>query len=260
MSRMDLVGIPSDKKARYEKDHRDFLAKSLPKRQRRVDDNPDRDRFEGLQAFLLRSLAYAHFGMPPAELTRCVNTARLYFESNWSDDDYPACRDKKPGNKDLFWFDIFRSGFLASLLADDTEALHALAAWTEHWMVPEPSDEDPLYAGTYLLLAAHFTSRSSESEYEKLATSVLKSRKKGPKLLLQAWQAAVAGDEKEFTVILKKSLQHFLETRSFVPSPEDYLAVHQSTVVAAARTLGMTPLALPPELEALLLTQETIQP
>ena len=167
---------------------------------------------------------------------------------------------KVKGNKGFRWYEMLANTVWLCLMHDQKKLLSDIADWTESWFEPEwlPMPVDPLWAKTYLSIASNFRTKPLKG-LEEMEDAIRKSRKKAPKLLLAAWDAAREGDQQKFEKTLLESIKHFIST---LPSEQihffEFIAFGQSTVLAAARRLGMKLPDYGPEIMAYVPTSESI--
>lgn len=171
-----------------------------------------------------------------------VEVIKRYYNSEWYfDTDDARSMKKSIKNKDFTWYKMFSESLWLVLMIQDSEVLRILADWIEAWFEPEwlPQPVDPLWAKTYLSIAASFRTKPLKGQ-EEMEESIRKSRKKAPKLLFAAWEAARENDQASFEKALRESTQQFIKTvPQEVYSFRQVAAFGQSTVLAAARRLGM---------------------
>ncbi len=167
---------------------------------------------------------------------------------------------KAKGNDGFRWYEMLSSTMWLCLMHDQKKLLSDIADWTESWFEPEwlPIPVDPLWAKTYISIASSFRTKPLKG-LEEMEDAIRKSRKKAPKLLLAAWDAARDGDQQKFEKTLLESIKHFIST---LPSEQihffEFIAFGQSTVLAAARRLGMKLPDYGPEIMAYVPTSESI--
>jgi hypothetical protein len=80
----------------------------------------------------------------------------------------------------------------------------------------------------------------------------------GASQALFAWEAAQKKDQASFDEAFTKSVAHYRRNLSWARIAEDWIATHQSVVGLAARRLGMRLPELPPELDAAVITPESL--
>lgn len=221
---------------------------------------------EFLSSTLLCSLACRHlvgrFPLSSQMLAQigsgiCVD----YLTSTWWQR-FPEAKNqvrKKRGNSDLEWFQMFRQGMIFASLVNERGALEALGNWTEPWLELDsyPYSPDPLYGKLYLLVARHYRSARAW-DANPLQEELKKSRKKGPKLLYQLWEAVLAKDQQEFGRFVSESVQQFEKTLGEIRSYEDSLDLDTSMIVALARQEGLQLPKLEARLAARLMTTESL--
>jgi len=115
---------------------------------------------------------------------------------------------------------------------------------------------DPGWGRIYVSVAASFRSKPLEGQAE-MEEAIRSSRKRAPKLLFKAWEAARVGDQAEFEKHLRDSvLLH--EKSTEIICNDDLIAIPQSVVLAAARRLGRSLPSFEPRVMARLLTSESV--
>jgi hypothetical protein len=198
---------------------------------------------------------------PKEFLNRGVAVAVHYFCDDWWKGDKDATRamDKSRNRRDLNWFEAFSRGLLLGLLSERWQDVARVCSWVEADLRPEymgDEIEDEL-VHVYRSVAAGLRPEPMPG-LEKCEAKILKCRLQRPRLLFQAWDAARRKDQAAFNVSLVKSLEHFDANPGFRPIAENWIATHQSVVALAARRLGLALPELPPKLEAVLLTRESL--
>jgi hypothetical protein len=92
----------------------------------------------------------------------------------------------------------------------------------------------------------------------KVEARIRKCRLAGTKLLFEAWDAARNEDQHGFEVAFVKSLEHFSANYVLGMIAIEWIAPHHSVVGLAARRLGVKLPKLPPELDAVVITPESL--
>lgn len=192
----------------------------------------------------------------------CIELIRRHYFDTWykpRSDEAKEMRKAK-GNKNFRWYKMLSQSVWICLMHDETQLLADIADWTESWFEPEwqPVPVDPLLAKMYIVIAASFRTKALKGQ-DELEAEIRKSRKKAPKLLLAAWDTAREGDQQKFDAALLASTEHFIKS---CPEEQvrlfDYIAFGQSTVLAAARRLGLQVPDFGPEIMAYLPTSESV--
>ena len=186
---------------------------------------------------------------------------RHYFEVWYKPRSDEAKEMKKSKGNDCFrWYKMLSFSLWLCLMHDQQKLLSDIADWTESWFEPEwlPMPVDPLWAKTYISIASSFRTKPLKGQ-DEMEDAIRKSRKKAPKLLLAAWDAAREGDQEKFEKCLLDSIKHFIST---LPREQihffEFIAFGQSTVLAAARRISMKLPDFGPEIMAYVPTSESI--
>lgn len=246
----------------------EFIAKrSLPKDYSYIAEKRTVFRFTCLQSCFLDMLMFHHLGDPPlmthSEITdRSLKVIREYYTSEWFTDDideYESMRKEKE-NRHFEWYSFFSSALLLSLLMKDVEVVQLVADYPESWFVPESTAMpiDPVMGHLYISVATAFRSKPLEGHADMEAL-IAKSRKRIPKLLIAAWDAARNGIQSQFEDSLLASVQLFeKQLPEELISEDELIAFPHSTILAAARLLGMRLPDFEPRIMARLLTTESV--
>jgi hypothetical protein len=254
------VDVPIDDRERY------FVDKTLQKIGKYFPARPQHEArwFEIHGCFFVLTLR--HLGAPPSTSThslvsQATELSRQYFADSWCElhESDQKALSKRSESNELVWFEPLRLGLLMALLANQLQVTTTLADWTESWMVPErvAIPFDPLLGKFYLVMVSDFRSSPLDGRAE-IERSLVKSRKKGPKLLFNAWQAVRAGDQVAFESAFLASLEHFEEMFTPTLVAYEYIALDQSILLAAARHRGCQLPTLTRRQQARLLTHESL--
>ncbi len=191
---------------------------------------------------------YTHGGIPSSATTpelpmKIFDQIHHHYFDKWYEpdgDDGPGMT-KVQGNEKFAWYKMFSMSFWLCLTHDKHDLITQLADWTESWFEREwyPLPVDPLWAKTFLSIASDFRTKPLEGR-DEMEEAIRKSLKKGPKLLLAAWNAARGGDQQKFEKALLESTKHSISTLYAEKLHiYDYILFGQSTLLAAARRLGL---------------------
>jgi hypothetical protein len=93
---------------------------------------------------------------------------------------------------------------------------------------------------------------------DKIERRIAKCNTLSPKLLFHAWEAIRSGDQEAFDRAFVKSLEHFASNYGSGPKPIDWIASHQSVVGLVATRFGLKLPDLPPKLDAVVITRESL--
>jgi hypothetical protein len=221
-------------------------------------------------AFTIQGLALHHLGFPlrkPIEeyLERGFRVAVDYFCEDWwtKDEDDRKVMDKSHKENHLQWIEPFSRSLLIGLLQEQWDDLARICAWVEADILPEYTGgdfEDEL-VDLYRSLAAGLRPEPM-SGLEEVEARICKCRKKRPKLLFQAWDAARSGNQTAFNDAFVKAMKHFdslFDDKSpNLRSPMFWIAQHHSIVALAARRKGMKLPELTPRQNAFLVSRESL--
>ena len=213
-----------------------------------------------------QAIAYHHLN-PAFEIDcrgfaeRASDVTEEYFTTSWwgDDEDERIHLDKTPGNDNLEWLNIFsRGGQLMLMLDDRRHQLTSIRNWVECWMEPdyEAMAVESLRAKLYISIAASFRTEPLEG-LEEMEARFAKSRKKQPKLLFQAWDAARRGDQATFDKNIVEAIKNFEKRLGEIIAPWEALAFDASVVLAAGRALGMKLPEMEPRIAARVITAES---
>jgi hypothetical protein len=188
-----------------------------------------------------------------------------YFCNDWwkCDEEYSIRMNKARNDRDLKWIQVFSNGLLLGLLTERWSELARVCAWVEADLLPEytAGDYEDELVDLYKSLAAGLRPEPMPG-LEEVEARILKSRKKRPKLLFHAWDAARNNNQALFNETFLKAIQHFEST--FHPETVgqgatiDWIALHHSVVALAAWRKGMTLPELTPRQNAFLISRESL--
>lgn len=221
---------------------------------------------EGDIEYTLGALALHHFGFaierPAAEvLSRGLDVAVNYFTGDWWKEDERSTRvmDKTKKRRGLIWCKPFSQGLLLALLSKRSKAVASISDWVEEDIVPDDCEESftKELGEVYKVIASSLRS-APFAHIDKLEKRVTKGRCVRSKLLLNAWTAARDHHEADYRSGIEESLEYFKRKHGSGPIPRFWIATHTSVVILAAQRLGMKPPSLPIELEAVVMTPESI--
>ncbi|MAT14491.1 MAG: hypothetical protein CMJ46_04390 [Planctomyces sp.] len=150
---------------------------------------------------------------------------------------------------------------LLGLLAERWDELDGICQWVQ-------ADLDPGYIGEtkadyiFVKVILSVAAGLRESKMRALASmekKIIDSRMPGPVALFEAWDAARNNDQAGFEKGMTTALKQFSAQRGERFVVLEWIALHESIVNLAARRLGLKHPELPPELDAYLMTPETIE-
>ena len=194
-------------------------------------------------------------------LNRGFDVVVDYFCGDWWKSDEEAIRalDKSQKRKELTWFGPFSNGLLLGLLSQRWDELARVCSWLETKIKADYLDEKMEEELPYLYYSIGASLRSEPMPgLDKLEKEIINSRSKRPKLLFEAWNAARCGNQEEFNLHFRKSVKQFASNFKSGMIPIEWIAQHQSVVAMAAQLQGMCIPALPLELNAFVMTRESI--
>jgi hypothetical protein len=216
---------------------------------------------------VLRHLEYDTPDWVERRVNEGVDVAIDYFFGPWLKEPLPgfATADKHDLDRReyLHWFDAFSVGLLLAMLAGRWDDVARLCGWVEVDMTPDWVNDElqPAGAQVYITIASGLRPEPM-SGIAELEANIARSRTKRPRLLLAAWQAARAGDQRAFNDAIGKCLKHFdkwyvanINEPRAIP---DWIAQHESVICLAARRLGIQVPELPERLAAMLISRESL--
>lgn len=202
---------------------------------------------------------------PPFDLIikESRNKIREYYTTAWYEskpEEWEKVR-KDPDNERFSgeWFQIFPKALWLALMIDDDESIEIIADWVESWFTIGwmPTPVDTAMGQLLISVAATFRSTPLVGQVE-MESVILVCRKKAPKVLFEAWNAARNGNQNEFEKQLEKSVKDFRNKQKEEANPLYALAMFQSIVLAGARKLGRSLPDYSPEIWASLPTSESV--
>jgi hypothetical protein len=220
---------------------------------------------------VVQTLSVFHLGFDLAisvdnYLIQGFDVAVDYFCTDWwqNDERDRLLMDKKNHKKNrLDWVDPFSWGLLLGFLCERWDDLERVCDWVEADIKSGEKGEDfeEELVDLYRCLAAGLRTKPMPG-LEQVEARILKSRKKRPKLLFQAWDAARSGNQASFHDAFLKAIQHhesgFDPTSREFRAPIQRIAPHHSVVALAARRKGMTLPELTPRQNAFLISRESL--
>lgn len=246
----------------------EFIAqRSLPKDYNYMSEKKTVFRFTCLQSCFLDMLLFHHLGAPPliqhAEIAdQALTVIREYYTTDWfrNDIDEYNCMKKEKGNRHFEWYRFLTGAVLLGLLAEDAEVIELVADYPESWFVPETMARpiDSSLGHLYISVVAAFRSKPLDGQAE-MEESIRKNRKKAPKVLFSAWEAARSGNQALFEEHLRSSVILFeKQLPEDLCNEDELIAFPHSTILAAARRIGMQLPKFEPRIMARLLTSESV--
>lgn len=208
----------------------------------------------------LHHLGFGKLDSPEFVLNRGFDVVVDYFCGTWwrNDRDSVQALDKSRKRARLYWADCFSQGIMLGLLSERWKEVAKVCGWVEANLKHEyPRDYEDELISVYKSIAAGLR-KEPMTGLDRIEKQIMKCRVDRPKLVFQAWNAARTGNQAGFEEWLVKSLEHFVANIPPNPIPLDAVALHSSVVCAAGRRLGMKLPALPPKLEAVLMTRESL--
>lgn len=193
------------------------------------------------------TIVLTHFGATPKISSRiaafqCEEIIRTYYTTRWYEgtDDADEMR-KSPDNQDFEWYATFEQSLWLAAISGNVSLLRVLADYIEAWMKPEwlPIPVDQTWG--YFLMSLVGPWRSAPlDELAGFEQKILSSRRREPKTLFKAWQAARNHNQSEFEEYLLQSVKHFdKHAETEITNPFQPLAIPQSTVMNLAVSLGL---------------------
>lgn len=210
------------------------------------------------------TMAHLGFDIPVSvqqRLNEGFDVAVDYFVGEWWKDDETSKQrmDKTSDEFEPCWFNAFSTGLLLGLLSQRWDDVARICDWVDAELNTEylGDDIEEQLVHLYKSIAAGLRDKPMRG-IEQLEAKIKKSRKLRPKLLFQAWDAARNKNQAAFDETFIKSLEHFASTEGTGVIATDWVAPHHSVVGLAARRYGMKWPELPPKLEAVLLSPESL--
>lgn len=212
--------------------------------------------FTSLSLAVLQHLGFSTPAWLPERINEGFNAALDYFFGTWHRHLDP--RDYGPNEK---WFQTFSRGLFLGLLTERWEDVAKLCSFARSDLPAEYLGDEIEWEGTlvYLSIAADLRPEPLDG-LEDVEAKINKCKRKRPRLLFKAWEAARARDQAAFNKAIKESLKHF-DGSYFAPrlhSMIDWIAEHQTVIVLAAMRLGLKFPDLPERLAAMIVTRESL--
>jgi len=208
-----------------------------------------------------------HLGYGPIEriefyLHRGVDRSIEYFFGDWWTHDAADARalDKSRPDRNLRWFGVLPNAMLLGGLTGRWDDVAKICSWFDatiqaEYQAGQIEDE---YMQLFLCIASDLSPEPMPG-IDEVLTKVKACRRRRPKLLCAAWEAAVARDQKAFDKALKASVSHFLKVDAQnVPNVSFWVALHQSIVWLIAERNGLTFPELPEQVDAAVVRRQTI--
>ena len=193
-------------------------------------------------------------------LKRGVDIWVDYFCGDWWKAQKKTARmmDKSIPNEDRGWYTAYSHGLFLALLAERWEDIDKVSQWLDWEMGFGYMGDDKIdYDFGVLYFSFANELRSTPMPGIEELTDVAKKFKRGPLLLLDAWNAVIAQDqaafEKAFIKSLKQEARRKIDGGIFAA-----LTPYHSVVAMAARRLGMTLPELEPKLDARIILPEKL--
>jgi hypothetical protein len=215
----------------------------------------------------LDAMVVHHFGYklpvkPEEFLNQGFDVVVDYFCNDWWKQDKNSAKalDKSRRPRSLVWFTTFSEGLLLGLLSERWDELARVCDWVEADLRPEYlGDEIEMeLVHVYRSLAAGLRPEPMPG-LARVEDKIRKCRTLRPKLLFQAWEAAREGNQAAFEGAFLKSLEHFMKSYGSGLLAREWIAEHQSVMAMAAQRLGMKLPKLPPELEPVVMTRQSLE-
>lgn len=159
------------------------------------------------------------------------------------------------------WYHPLSRGMLLCLLTNDTLRLKRLCAWAKPTKKPEYKGplEDEIQL-LYLVLSSLFQT-APDKKFEMLRQKIAACRVRNVKLLSNALDAVINGDQQSFG----KAIEEYIKYHKSKPKPaqdayfmEDWLPLHANVIYLIGLQRGLKPPDYPPEIAAYLMTPETV--
>jgi hypothetical protein len=210
------------------------------------------------------TLQHLELGLDPAETEEYIEEGAAiavdyFYGDYWKNDRDTAYMMKKSArNKDLSWFEVYRTGLLLAFLSQDAEAELKLIDYVESWL---PFDESSYLVtaqdNDYHKLLAEFIEHD-EFLTRKLESSIKKCRKQRPRLLLACLIALRDCDVDVFVNNLKKFLNYYYKSEFGEGGIDSYFSIEASILWFLAEWLDLVPTGLTKKQAALIMTRETL--
>lgn len=221
------------------------------------------DVFQSFCRLALHHLGFVKLDSSEAEaiVNRGFDVVIDYFFGTWWRDYPEDGEDVNKSHRHLNFAECFFQGLQLGLLSERWNDVAKVCGWVEANLKETTDvfaeDWDDGVLSVYKSIAAGLRPEPMKG-LKKLEEQVMQSRTQKPRLLFQAWNAARSGDQAEFEKYLTKSLQHFVTNIPHEPYAWEAVALHASVVCGAGRHLGMKLPPLPPKLDAVLMTRESL--
>lgn len=208
-----------------------------------------------------------HLGYGPVEdlrarLEQGVDRAVEYFFGDWwRHDEYDSLAlDKSRPDRELRWFGVFPKALLLGGLTGRWDDVVKICSWFDESIQMEYQGgmlEDE-YMAVFLCIASDLSPQPMP-HVDEIKAEIKACRARRAKLLLTAWESAMAKDRKAFDKALKESVKHFLKhDAEDVPNVNFWVALHPSFVWLVAERNGLAFPDLPEEVDAAIVRRQTI--
>jgi hypothetical protein len=208
-----------------------------------------------------------HLGYSPIDNLRSridsgVDRAVEYFWGDWwkGDEEDAIAMDKSRPDRVLQWYGGLSHGLLLGGLAGRWDDVARICSWFDATIEAEYQAgmiEDE-YMQLFLCIASHLSPQPMPGAAQVLE-NVRKCRTKRPRLLLAAWESAVAGNQPAFDKALPELVKFFLQNDAQdAPNATLWVALHASVIWLIAERNGLQFPALPEKLEAAVVRRQTI--
>lgn len=157
------------------------------------------------------------------------------------------------------WLEPYSEALLLATLAGSTRERTLLSDYLHSGLTVEKmplKHSEAALGGALLCIAASF--QSSPMDTVPLLKQMQKSRKRRPKLLIEAWQALRDGNQTKFTAALVDSTANFAKTTADDNRPVTAIALQESILAGLAYERGWTDLSFDLPVAARLLTRHSL--
>jgi hypothetical protein len=196
-----------------------------------------------------------HFGFhsslsPVTILKKGVDLGQQYFET--------VRDDLATASREIDWFHPYSEAILMASLCGRTDERRELSDRLHSGLVVEETaiPIEPTLGDFLLCLASSF--QTSPMDVGDVEERLRSSRKKRPKLLLNAWDALNGDDRQKFVSAIEASTANFAKTTAEDDLPIGAIAVLESILVALADEHGWTDLGFETKTAARIVTRSSL--
>jgi hypothetical protein len=165
-------------------------------------------------------------------------------------------------DRELAWYDVLKDGLLLAALTDRWADITRICSWFRPGINEENQFEMKGYELQHFYYAVALSLQDPPlPEAKEIWAFVRAGKAKRAKHLCEAWDAALARNQKAFDKSLKAAVTHFLKMDAKdAPNPCFWVARDASFVWLFAEHQGLTFPPLAPELEAAVVRRQTVFP